>query len=528
METKIQYLAVSFGAVAGLVAMVLGVTVVAGSTPPPELPTQVTIETESSSRSFEVAASSTEVALASSRPAPSPPPDDEEEEPELSPAEQRRLPSAVRPLDVDCDDPVVVSPPANDLAAVVARSEPGTCFRLQAGEYRFHNVVPKDWMTFLGESRDSVVVRGNDQTENAFHGVADGVTIGRMTLTGFSGSGGEKRQEQGAIRGTSALWLSDRGQMATDWLIEDIVASNNFATGVFLGDRFTLRGSIFENNGVKGLGGSEIQGGLIEGNIIRGNGALQAGGALVNGGGAKFTEVNSPEDPLVIRANEIYENEGNGVWCDIACNGFEVSDNYIHDHRSRAIMFELSSNAVFRDNLIINSNTWSDFRRDYNAGAITVGESSDVLVEGNYIQNAEAGVIIRQTRRPDLPAEAFLSNYEGVTYESGRVTVRDNVVVDTKAMGVSIGRTGQGIITDPGSIRFEANTYDNPSRMSFWWATGNRYEFAQWQDSGRDLGGRSSVPPAPEWDMEALLNPEPEPEEPDTIEIEPGIVVPGD
>ncbi|MEM8924360.1 MAG: right-handed parallel beta-helix repeat-containing protein [Actinomycetota bacterium] len=408
----------------------------------------------------------------------------------------RELPSAERELDAGCDDPVVVQPPAADFAAVVAEAPERTCFLLEPGRYGFHDVRPKDYMTFLGADRSTVVVAGTSETENAFSGTATGVTIGRMTITGFQGSGGAKRQEQGAIRGTIAIWRSDRGQMATHWLIEDIVAADNFATGVLLGDHFTVRNSVLADNGVAGLGGSETVGGLVEGNVVRGNGAQQATGYLGNGGGMKFTQAVSPEDPLVIRGNEVHDNTGIGIWCDIGCDGFHVLDNYIHDQESRAVMFELSSNALIAGNLLVNTNNWTDFSRDFNAAAITIGESSDVVVEDNYIERADAGIIVRQTRRPVYPQEAFLDDYEEITLVADRVHVRRNVLIDTGAMGVSLGRTGRELFPPDADIRFDANIYANPGGVDFWWA-GDRFGYAEWQASGRDLGGATEVPPRP-------------------------------
>ncbi len=416
----------------------------------------------------------------------------------------RDLPSELRHILAGCEEAVAIEAPANDLASVVSNAEPGTCFSLSAGEYRFSGVVPKDYMTFLGSGRGEVVVVGDSGKENAFSGTAHSVTIAQMTFRGFTGTGGEKLQEQAPIRGTRGIWLSDRGEMATDWLIEDIEASGNAANGLFLGDHFTVRDSVFSGNGIAGIGGSELVGGLLEGNQVFANGANQASGALINGAGMKFTGAGTPEAPLVVAANEVYENIDNGIWCDIGCNGFEVVDNFIHDHRSRAVMIELSSNAHIADNLIVDSNTWTDYGRDFNAGAITVAESSNSVVEGNYIDGAMSGVIIRQTRRPG-PSEGFLNNYQGVTFVAADIVVRDNSLLNTGAMGVSTGVTGSGLITDLGSIRFEGNNYAGASGMAFWWAGQARLSYDDWLAAGRDGGGSTSVGEQPVWP------PEPEP-----------------
>ncbi len=403
------------------------------------------------------------------------------------------------PLDSYCTNPVSVSAPASDLANTVANAAPGTCFKLQPGEYYFRDVVPKDNMTFLGADRGSTVVIGSGDAENAFHGTAKGVTIGRMTLKGFQGTAGQKPQQQAPIRGSAAIWKTGPGDLASDWLIEDIEASGNYALGIFIGDRFTVRNSTIANNGVAGVGGADSDGGLIEGNVVTGNGAQQLEGYQANGGGMKFTEASGADNPLVIHHNEIHGNKGVGVWCDIGCTGFQVIDNYIHDQDSHGVMFELSSNALIKGNLIVNANTWTDFTRDFNAGAITVGESSGVTIEGNYVDGAKAGIIVRQTRRPVLPQEQFLYNYPTVNWTSGDIHVKGNVVVNTRAMGISTGNSGSGMISNPGSIRYEANTYGNPGSMEFFWDGGYRYNYQEWQASGRDHGGEAQAPGRPAW-----------------------------
>ncbi|MEM8924359.1 MAG: right-handed parallel beta-helix repeat-containing protein [Actinomycetota bacterium] len=397
---------------------------------------------------------------------------------------------------VSCPSPVPIQPPAADLATTVAQQPAGTCFLLAAGTYRFHDVEPKDGMAFIGASTESVIVDG-DGYENAFHGTADGVTIADMTFQNFNDSAGTSRQEQAPIRGTAALWQSDRGAMATNWLITDIVSHSNYASGIFLGEHWTVRNSVFHSNGVTGIGGDEILGGVIEANIVHSNGGQQAGGALVNGGGLKITQAGTPTHPVVVRNNEFYENENIAIWCDIGCDGLHVFDNYIHDHVSRGVMYELSSNVVVRGNMILRSNTWTNFNGDWNAGAITIGESSGALVENNLIDVAQTGVVVRQTKRP-ASGESFLYGYTYVNWVSATVTVRNNVITNTGRMGISTGITGTGLITQPQTITFTGNSYDNPSGMDFWWNDGVQQSFAQWQAAGRDASASASFTGSPQ------------------------------
>lgn len=404
---------------------------------------------------------------------------------------ERLLPSTERSVTAGCEEPVLVEAPASDLAQVVAGAPAGTCFELAAGTYDFFDVVPKDYMSFVGAGPHATVAVGTDDRENAFHGTAIGVTIAGLGLIDFQGDGGEKRQEQGAIRGTIAIWESNRGEMARDWLIEDVRVENTYANGVLLGDDFTIRNSSFIDNGVTGLAGSETSGGLIEANLIVGNGFNQADGYLANGGGMKFTQVISGDNPLIVRGNHVYENDGIGIWCDIACNGFHVLDNYIHDQSSRAVMFELSSGGLIRGNVMIDANGWSDFRRDFNAGAVTVGESSDVVVEDNYIEGAVAGIIVRQTERPVRPVEDFLDNYANVTFVSGDVTIRNNLLADVELMGLSTGLTGEAVLDAPETIEFTGNRYAQPDAVRFWWQSDGPLTLDEWQQQGRDTGAEA-------------------------------------
>lgn len=413
--------------------------------------------------------------------------------------EMRRRASKDRPLDVGCGNAVAVNPPAADLRAVVAGAEPGTCFRLAPGTYTFSDVRPKDYMTFVGTDRDDVILQGTSSTENAFSGTATGVNIGRMSIVGFQGSAGEKRQEQAAIRGTRAVWASDRGQMATEWLIEDVAIRDSYATGVLLGDNFTVRGSVFSGNGVTGIAGNEIQGGLVIDNEITGNGfASESEAYLANGAGMKFVQSGAAGNPLVVARNKVHNNSKIGIWCDIGCNGFHVVDNYVYDYGGTAIVFEISTNARIVGNYITHTESMPRREWDFSVTGLTVRESSNVVVEDNYIDGAHLGLNVKQTKRPALPEEEFLYRYDNVNFVLSDITVRDNQVSNVRVSGVDITSSGKGIARLD-TVRFIDNTYDDVNAMVFRWDEQRKMSFSQWQSSNRDAGGGNGVDGPPEW-----------------------------
>ena len=393
---------------------------------------------------------------------------------------------------------VKVVAPAKNLPATVANKPEGTCFLLTNGTYQFHDVVPKNGMAFVGASTAGVIVDGRTR-ENAFHGTTDGVTIAQMTFKNFNNAMGTAAQEQAPIRGTSALWASDADEMATNWTITNIVATGGVASGIFLGDNFIVRNSELYGNGVTGIGGDSITGATIEGNIIHDNGGRSASGAAANGAGIKVTQAGREATPVIVRNNELYNNQREAIWCDLGCHHMEVLDNWIHDHYSRGIMFELSDHLVARGNLIQRSNTWTDFAGDFNAGAVTVGESTNALVENNRIEGAQSAVVVRHTVRP-WPGEDF-SAYPAVVYNTANVQVKNNDIRTSGNVGISLGTTpvtsDPATSIDPNTIVFSGNTYDSSGTMTFWWM-GQPLSFDAWRAAGRDTTSEGSLPGHPE------------------------------
>lgn len=372
-----------------------------------------------------------------------------------------------------------VAPPGSNLPSLVSGAAEGTCFVLQSGTYSFGNVRPKNNMKFIGASKTGTVVNGNGY-ENAFSGNASNVVIGSMTFQNFNNSGGQKAQEQAPIRGTTGLWQTDPSNIASNWLIDNISSHDNFASGIFLGNNFTVRGSEFYNNGVTGIGGTRFNGGLIEGNNIYNNGGSAASGLAENGGNIKLTYVVGSSQ-LTIRSNSVHDGQ-NGVWFDLNSSNILVENNTISNHYAFGVFFEVSKNGTVRGNTITNSSGWSGWGGEFNNGSIGVGESTNILIEGNTINGGESAVTVRQTRRP-WPGEEFMYNIPGLNTTTSNVTVRNNTVNGSKNIGASHGPSGAGIL-QYGSITFSGNTYSNPGGMRFWW-NGSSQDYNAWRNAGR-------------------------------------------
>ena len=382
---------------------------------------------------------------------------------------------------------VTVSPPASNFDQVVAGAAEGTCFFLQSGQYNFHDVHPKNNMKFVGASRSEVVVNGNG-FENAFSGNASNVAISNFTLRGFNNSAGQALQEQAPIRGTLGIWQSTPGTMATNWLIEQMNISGNVASGIFVGDNFTVRNSEISDNGVTGIGGDEFSGAVIQTNNIHGNGGSAAGGVNANGAGIKFTQANGTQNRVYITDN-VVNSHNIGIWCDVNCNGITINNNKVNISTSSAIFYEISKNAVIANNTISNSSSWVDWNGEFNNGSIGIGESAYVLIEGNTIDFGKSAITIRQTRRP-FSGEDYLSGLiaNGVPLNTTThdITVNNNNINGSGSIGASNGPSGAGLM-DYGTIRFTNNVYngaDQNGSIQFWW-NGTQQSYATWKAAGR-------------------------------------------
>lgn len=143
--------------------------------------------------------------------------------------------------------------------------------------------------------------------------------------------------------------------------------------------------------GVKG-GGAGVRDLTIQGNRIRGNNTegFESGW---ESGGIKLTNATSP----VIVDNEISDNLGPGIWCDIDCTDAVITGNRVHDNSRAGIMFEISDGATIADN-IVGDNGWGFATWGWGAG-ILVSSASGAVVRDNLVAwNADGISVVSQDR----------------------------------------------------------------------------------------------------------------------------------
>lgn len=99
-------------------------------------------------------------------------------------------------------------------------------------------------------------------------------------------------------------------------------------------------------------------------------------------GGGKFWRV----DQATFTDNYVHNNYGAGLWADTNNTGFDIENNYFANNSNEAIIYEISYNALIKNNTFLN-NAWAlgPGSPSFPAAAVYISESgSDSRIPGPY------------------------------------------------------------------------------------------------------------------------------------------------
>ncbi|MFF1674929.1 right-handed parallel beta-helix repeat-containing protein [Streptomyces sp. NPDC058256] len=356
-------------------------------------------------------------------------------------------------------DPAVVG----DLAAKTKSSPPNTTFWLRPGKHtldpdRYAQVIPKEGDRYLGAP--GAVLDGRKKNQYAFGGSARNVTIRYLTVQGFVAP-----PDEGVVNHDSS----------DGWVIEHATIQNNSGAGLMAGARQQVRASCLRDNGQYGMNAykanGRITGLVVEGNEIVGNNTgdwerRREGCGCT--GGIKFWAVNGAD----ISGNWVHDNRGTGLWADTNNNDFRIEDNVLEDNDGAALIYEVSYNAVIRNNTI-RRNNWVEGRREADAGdnfpygTVYLSESGGeprvpartdkIEISGNVLENNWSGItlwenadrfcnspantssgdctlLVKNTNRCVQPAIATAPLYADCRWKTQRVDIHDNRFVLDKSV----------------------------------------------------------------------------------------------
>jgi parallel beta-helix repeat protein len=251
-----------------------------------------------------------------------------------------------------------------------------------------------------------------------------------------------------------------QAQDAVGWIVENCELRFNSGAGIAVGTGSRVRGCNIHHNGQIGITGAgrDI---AVEDNQVWANNIRRFSSGW-EAGGVKLALSNG----VVFRGNQIHDNFGPGLWCDINCHNVLYEGNVVERNHGAGIFHEISFNAVIRNNIVrhngIADDTW------FWGDDILIAASQDVEVYGNTltVSPGKCGIMLIDQSRP------FEGGGNGKTEGDGKYKTRNNKVHhnettfegDACAGGASDAEPGDRnftIITD-GNNLFDGNVYRVP------------------------------------------------------------------
>jgi Right handed beta helix region len=276
-------------------------------------------------------------------------------------------------------------------------SRPHTTYWFAPGRHTlgpgsFAQIIPGPGARFIGAP--GAILTGQRRNFYAFGGNAAHVTISYLTISNFGTKGGNLNQ--GVVNHNSAAW----------WTIDHSTIINNAGAGTMLGSHNVLSYDCLKDNEQYGFNAYSTTGPahlVVEHDEIDHNDtynweAREVGCGCTGGG--KFWDV----DGAVIEDNWIHDNLSVGLWADTDNRTFTITGNYIDDNANSALIYEISYNALVKDNTFVrNGLVEGPENPGFPTGAIYVSESgSSSRVPGKY------------GHALDITGNTFTDNWGGV------------------------------------------------------------------------------------------------------------------
>lgn len=277
---------------------------------------------------------------------------------------------------------------------------------------------------------------------------SDNVTISGMTLkhAGTHGHGW-------------AIGNNDR----RNFILQNSFIADAHGSGINVGGgdlSSTLRNNTITRIGCTAVTSYQNGHSVISGNHIYGNGFGGYDWGWQSGG-IKMVAASD----MLIDNNDVHDNGGPGIWCDIGCSNVTISNNRSYKNVGPQIFYEISVGAKIFGNKVWNGDNSLPWPAIYDSS------SADVEIYNNVVAFADRAIQAYEQDRPDKPAQGMLNNY-----------IHDNTVImnNDGKLGLMWADYGNGRVTASSSNNRALNNkfwYPNPE---------NQYRF-QWGNTQYNL-----------------------------------------
>jgi Right handed beta helix region len=258
-------------------------------------------------------------------------------------------------------------------------------------------------------------------------------------------------------------------QSRSNFVLQDNVLSDAHGAIVSLGGGTNLKllRNDISRGGQEGVSGYQATNTLIQQNRIHHNNT-EGFKPEWEAGGLKVVAYRD----AVLDGNDVFANNGPGLWCDIACRGITFTNNRVHDNiGGPGIFFEISEGAEITRNSVWNtSGNWA---------GIFVSSSSGASVHDNLVAWSSVGISVLLVDRGDRPASAGVGN-----------NVFNNTVVMPREDSIALewAQYGSGRM-------YEADANNRASNNAFWYpAEENGQSRFTWRNRFTRLSEFASTP----------------------------------
>lgn len=311
---------------------------------------------------------------------------------------------------------------------------------------------------YIGDNPSGKTVE-TSVTEGAIYGNAPNVTITGLIVEKYANPA-----QHGAI--DNRRNNSDGG--GDNWIISGNEVRWNHGVGIKVGKNARVEDNHIHNNGQLGIG-AVGSGALFTGNEIAFNGQLSF---LLDWerGGSKFADTTN----IQLLGNYVHHNWGPGLWADDNAKDMVFANNTVVANTKAGIYYEISYDAVIRDNYIEGNGF--GFTPWLWGGGIVISSSSGVEIYGNTVVNNADGIgAVEQDR------------WESAKYGPHII---ENLYVHNNTITMSDGLTGlaqdigNNAVFTSRNNRFENNTYNLPNSGNWFEWDNRQMNYDTWRSYG--------------------------------------------
>jgi parallel beta-helix repeat protein len=193
------------------------------------------------------------------------------------------------------------------------------------------------------------------------------------------------------------------GPRASGWVVRNVSALHNYWAGLLVADGMRILGGHYNDNDQLGIGSNAATGTIVldgldndpttlDGPEMARNHTLHAPCDFESGG------FKLGLGQVTVRNAYAHDNDCRGIWADVNVHDALIEDNLVVNNRAEGILYEISQNAIIRDNKVYGNGFGASGWYWY--GGITVASSFNVEVYGNRLSGNYNGITLAMVVTP--------------------------------------------------------------------------------------------------------------------------------